>query len=272
MPPLSSSILCSASSFVLLVRYKSRAPPINVVPPMIPPAIVPRPSAESAPVLKDAPPARLPAPSVIAVLDPKPSKPAPDAAEPISEAPRDAPPPAGAAKTLFPIVAAPLPIARAGDAILYSRNAEIAVSSPGVSPPGSSFPTLENRLPMAFLNDAPTASVSKPEAKPSAKDFPMLMPCSAVSDTSMPRSIRMPVLIPVPIPAPMSFAAFANSCFPLPFHHSENGCAIILSHRTLTFPNRSISSNPGVLTASRYRALNCSTLPSNQSINSSTPR
>ena len=263
--PDSSSIVfrCLSVSFVAFAR--SIIPDIPVPAPIAPPAIAPSPMPARAPVPREAPPARLPAPRLIAVMAPFPRTPAPVADEPITKEVNEEPPPVGFPNKALPM---PPPMLKTGAAILYSKYPDIAVSSPAASPPGRIFPTSCSMPDIAALKAVLIVSLSKPAAKPSANERPMLTPSSAPWDMSMPSRARSPTFNAVPMPEPTSPATDAIFSLPVLSHHSRNGSAIISSHRILTLPKKSASwkSAPPVISASL--SLKLSAFSSNQSMKS----
>ena len=109
-------------------------------------------------------------------------------------------------------------------------------------PPGrrviASFARLFSPSLIAWTMASPTSLPLKPSANALAKDFPMLTPSAVTPPTSMPRSPMMPSWRAVPSPAPTLSAMPASHALPVPFHHSENGSTMILSHASLIFSHR----------------------------------
>ena len=251
--------------------YASSALLTSVAPAAIAPPPAAIPVALRAAALIDAPPARFPAPRLIANNPDFPNSPVPAAAEPRNEPIRDVPVAAFVPNNPLPILAAPLPMLMNGVAILLSITAEKIEDKSGASPPGNNLPAFESRLPNPCHNFSDIASKSNPSEKPFAKDAPMLTPSSRVSPMSIPNMAMTPTFKPVPIPAPMSCAKSANFAFPVLFHHSENGSAINSSQAILTFPKKSASCHSFVSAIALNFLCILSILVSSQSINSSNP-
>ena len=257
----------------LIDLYKSIALLTSVAPPAIAPAPAPIPTADKAPALSDAPPARFPAPRLIASIADFPRSPVPIADEPSIAAPSPISP-VPEPNTVFPAfprLIAPLPRLINGLAILPSNTAENTDDKSADLPPGSSLPAFDTKLPSPSINFADTASKSNPSEKPLANDAPILVPSSNVSEMSIPSIVITPILIPLPIPFPMSPAKSANFAFPLVSHHSLNGSAINSSQLSFTLPRKSAFFHSSDSVKSWNFFFMRSTFVSTQSIISSRP-
>ena len=257
----------------LIALYVSIPALISVAPPATAPAPAPKPSADNAPAPSEAPPARFPAPRLIASIADFPRSPVPIADEPSIVAPSPISP-VPEPNTVFPVLPrliAPLPRLINGLEILLSITAENIDDKSADLPPGSSLAAFDTRLPSPSINFADTASKSKPSENPLANDAPMLVPSSNVSDISIPSIVITPILIPLPIPFPMSPANSANFAFPLVSHHSLNGSAMKASQLNLTLPRKSAFCHSSVLVSSSSFLFARSTFVSTQSIISSRP-
>ena len=237
----------------------------------MPPAIAPPPAAASPA------PDVAPEPSAIPVFPNSPSNPLPPAttlpsnaslsvAFPIMEPTRDVPVSGFTPNNPFPILTPPFAIPINSLATLLSTIADKTEDNPADSPPGNSFPALEN-MPLNPCHSLPdTVSKSNPSEKPFANAAPKLTPSSEISLIFIPNNVIIPVLNPDPIPLPIFCANFS---FPVPFHHSKNGSAINSSQAIFTFPKKFASFHFFVFVSLSNFLCIWSTFVSTQSISSS---
>ncbi len=95
---------------------------------------------------------------------------------------------------------------------------------------------------MAFRIASPTFLPSNPRVKPSANEAPMLVPSSTAPLASIPSMASNPAESAVPIPSPILPALSASQALPVEFHHSLNGCAMILSQAIFSFSPKFLAS------------------------------
>ena len=109
-------------------------------------------------------------------------------------------------------------------------------------------------------------SKSRPSIKPETKFPAMAAPSSMAPDGSTPSSARKPALMPLPRPRPRPAALSAKNWRPLPFHHSSNGSATILSQAMPSLPQMSAFAHSSLAVNSAMVWRRSSTLASTWSI------
>ena len=111
-------------------------------------------------------------------------------------------------------------------------------------------------------------SKSRPSIKPETKFAPIAAPSSMAPVGSMPSSARNPAVMPLPRPRPRPAALSAKNWRPLPFHHSSNGSATILSQAMPSLPQMSALAHSSLAVNSAMVWRRSSTFASTWSITS----